>query len=86
MFDVTDNAEWSVADKSIATISDTGRVVAHSSGKTTISVTYLGVTREISVEVVDKHVARVIGILATPDFVVGSIGTKKKVEINALYS
>lgn len=86
IFDVTDNAEWSVADKSIATISDTGRVVAHSAGKTTISVTYLGVTREISVEVVEKHVARVIGILATPSFVVESVGTKKKVIINALYS
>jgi len=85
-FEVTDNAEWSVADNSVATISDTGRVVAQSAGKTTISVTYLGMTREISVEVVDKHVARVIGILATPDFVVGSVGTKKKAKMNALYS
>lgn len=84
--DVTDNAEWSVADKSVATISDTGRVVAQNVGKTTISVSYLGMTKEISVEVIDKHATRVIGILATPDYVVESVGTKTKLKINALYS
>jgi hypothetical protein len=85
-YDVTGDAKWSIADNSVVTISDSGRVVGQSVGKTTISVSYLGMTKEISVEVVDKHATRVIGILATPDHVVESIGTKTKLKINALYS
>ena len=85
-YDVTGDAKWSIADKSVVNISDTGRVVGQSVGKTTISVSYLGMTKEISVEVVDKHATRVIGILATPDHVVESIGTKTKLKINAFYS
>lgn len=85
-FDVTDNVEWSIADESVATISDTGRITARSAGKTTITATYWGVTKEITVEVVDKKDTQVIGILASPDNYVQSVGTKSKLKINALYS
>ncbi|GGI14873.1 Ig-like domain-containing protein [Gottfriedia solisilvae] len=86
VFEVTENAEWSVADKSVATITDSGRIVAQSPGKTTITASYMGITREINVEVVVKHATQVLGIFATPDYIVSSAGKKTKIKINAIYS
>ncbi|PGL72875.1 Ig-like domain-containing protein [Bacillus sp. AFS055030] len=85
-FEVTDNVEWSVADETVATISDTGRITAQSVGKTTITASYLGVTKELNIEVVAKHATHVVGIFATPDNVVKSVGSKMKLKINALFS
>lgn len=86
VYEVTENAEWSVADKSVATITDSGRIVAQSVGKTTITASYMGITREIHVEVVDKHATKVLGIFAAPDYIVSSAGKKTKIIINAIYS
>ncbi|MEH6996104.1 Ig-like domain-containing protein [Neobacillus drentensis] len=86
VYDVADNAEWSVADKTIATITDAGRIVAQSVGKTTITASYMGITKEINVEVVEKHATQVLGIFAAPDYIVSSAGKKTKIMIHAIYS
>jgi hypothetical protein len=84
--DVTGDSEWTVADKSVATISDSGRIIPQSVGKTTMTATYRGVSTEINVEVVDKHPTRIVGISASPSYIVSSVGTRSKTGINALLS
>ncbi|XRG80456.1 Ig-like domain-containing protein [Rossellomorea sp. GAMAL-10_SWC] len=85
-YNLTSKAKLTVADESVATISDDGHVIAHSVGKTTITATVFGMSKTIDVEVVAKYPTHTVGIVSSPGYIVNSVGSTSDLVINAMSS
>lgn len=88
--EVTSDADYSVGDSGIATVSDTGKVTAVGVGETTVVVSYEGKTYEVSVKVTDEPTTPVdpelTSITVSPDRVALNVGKDAQLKVTAAYS
>ncbi|MFF3023830.1 Ig-like domain-containing protein [Gottfriedia sp. NPDC057948] len=85
-YNLNSKAKLTVANKSVATISADGHLIAHSVGKTTITAIVFGMSKTIDVEVVAKYPTFTRGISSSPGYIVNSAGSTNELVINAMSS
>lgn len=86
--DVTSDADYSTANPSIATVSDTGKVTALGKGETTVTASYEGKSYEVPVAVSEETTTPVelTSISVSPNNVDLKVGKDAQLTVTAAYS